>query len=107
MPTSQLPCVRLTHAVYAHTALDVSWLDSLSHALVQLTPPAATRSRVAMPVMQYGILPYYQPPVGMGGSIEGECDEIGAFPFEEAEAVDRITGGGAAFCRAHEDGRKS
>jgi len=71
----------------------------MTPSLVRLASPApASAPRSATPQMQYGLTPYSlynTQPLGLGGSIEGATALDGAGPYQEADAVDGISGGGA------------
>ena len=72
----------------------------MTPALVRLSPipptVAAPILRSATPQMQLTPYTLYNTqPLGLGGSIEGATALDGAHPYQEADAVDGIAGGGA------------
>ena len=67
-------------------------LLALTPALVQLAAPAMRGNAVAR-----SAVPTMQLPLGYGGSVETETLGL---PYEEADAVDMVTGGGELGARS-------
>ena len=99
LPPSFFGCVRLrqkllsTTGIYPFVRLMAFSLLALAPALVQLAGPAVAPTALrAAPTMQMG----NALPLGYGGSVETGTMGL---PYEEADAVDSVTGGGKLDAR--------